>query len=585
MSKPLLGVAIPAITTAEIKDEMWLEVARYQAGVGQQRAALQAQLPTAEPGEESLQALLALDGLTFVDAAYRTILGRAADDAGIAYFMQAIADSTSKIVLLGELQRSKEAGQTGRRIPGLRRRYLAHRLYGVPVLGSGVRLVGTALRVGGVSGALGAVVRPQPVMRSQRVQVEEALEALEALEQRVDAQEAAFGAALDAAARRIAALQARQEEARDGSGKILALVEDLRCAMKQDDAAQHLPAAVASQARMLNDLVAQSLDFARRLTAVEDSSIESMLAMSDEQEDHRARLARLENLLNGEAVAMKIDDGAAALRQSLDERLSRTEVTVATNRQEVIDQERRISLILEAVRRRPELMPEALRVQDEHAIDDLYVAFEDRFRGTRSDIKERLRFYLPILAESQAGSTKRPVVDVGCGRGEFLELLRDEGLTGHGVDTNEAMVATCQALGLDCVAEDALAFLGRQPAGSLGAVTGFHIIEHLPFNTMVRLFDAALAALAPGGVMVFETPNPANLLVASRWFYLDPTHRNPLPGEMVAMIAEARGFCRVSIVEMHPMDQRFGGNDKVLREQLDQLFHGPQDYALLARKP
>ena len=116
-------------------------------------------------------------------------------------------------------------------------------------------------------------------------------------------------------------------------------------------------------------------------------------------------------------------------------------------------------------------------------------------------------------------------------------------------------------------------------------MTGFHIIEHLPFKTMVRLFDAALLALAPGGLGVFETPNPANLLVASRWFYLDPTHRNPLPGEMVAMIAEARGFTGVSIVDLHPMAQRFGGQDAVLREQLDQIFHGPQDYALLARKP
>lgn len=85
--------------------------------------------------------------------------------------------------------------------------------------------------------------------------------------------------------------------------------------------------------------------------------------------------------------------------------------------------------------------------------------------------------------------------------------------------------------------------------------------------------------------MVFETPNPANLLVASRWFYLDPTHRNPLPGEMVAMIAEARGFTRVSIVPLHPMTQHFGGEPSVLRDELDTLFHGPQDYALLARKP
>ncbi|MEJ1978905.1 MAG: class I SAM-dependent methyltransferase [Acetobacteraceae bacterium] len=203
----------------------------------------------------------------------------------------------------------------------------------------------------------------------------------------------------------------------------------------------------------------------------------------------------------------------------------------------------------------------------------------------RADIKDRQCFYLPVLAESRAGTPDRAIVDVGCGRGEFLELMRDEGLTARGVDANESMVAACRDAGLDCVLDDAVGYLARQAPDSLGAVTGFHIIEHLPFKTMIRLFDEALRALAPGGVLVFETPNPANILTASRRFYLDPTHRNPLPHEMVAMVAEARGFTRISVVDLHPAMERFGGNDPVLRAELDRLFYGPQDYALLARKP
>jgi O-antigen chain-terminating methyltransferase len=146
------------------------------------------------------------------------------------------------------------------------------------------------------------------------------------------------------------------------------------------------------------------------------------------------------------------------------------------------------------------------------------------------------------------------------------------------------MVSLCTEAGLDVVHDDAVAYLSRLEPATLGAVTGFHIIEHLPFPAMVAVIDASLHALAPGGVVIFETPNPANLLVASRWFYLDPTHRNPLPGEMVAMIAEARGFIGIEIRELHPMQRRFEAHDHVLAGQLDAIFYGPQDYALIARK-
>ncbi len=218
-------------------------------------------------------------------------------------------------------------------------------------------------------------------------------------------------------------------------------------------------------------------------------------------------------------------------------------------------------------------------------LDRLYVAFEDRFRGTRADIKHRQSVYIDVLRWAGAGTAERPIVDVGSGRGELLELLGESGLTAKGVDLNTAMVAKCHAHGLDCTQGDAVAYLEGLEPSSLGAVTGFHIIEHLPFPVMVALLDASLRALAPGGLVIFETPNPANFTVASRWFYLDPTHRNPLPAEMVSMIAGARGFSDVEIRVLHPMAARFTAQDERLGAQLDELFHGPQDYALIARKP
>jgi O-antigen chain-terminating methyltransferase len=254
------------------------------------------------------------------------------------------------------------------------------------------------------------------------------------------------------------------------------------------------------------------------------------------------------------------------------------------------DQERRLSLILGEVRRLTAHGPDAstaerLEQAQTQLLDPLYVAFEDRFRGSRADIKQRQRVYLDLLTSVGAGTPERPIVDVGSGRGELLEMLDEAGLQARGVDLNQAMVSLCTGMGLDVVHDDAVAYLSRLESASLGAVTGFHIIEHLPFPALVALIDASLHALAPGGVVIFETPNPANLLVASRWFYLDPTHRNPLPGEMVSMIAEARGFIDVEIRELHPMQRRFEAHDHVLAGQLNAIFYGPQDYALIARKP
>jgi predicted TPR repeat methyltransferase len=299
-------------------------------------------------------------------------------------------------------------------------------------------------------------------------------------------------------------------------------------------------------------------------------------------------------LLSELRVAYDLPTGGAAAairRLAQDQRnMSARAITAAEEVQTRLrDQERRVSLILGDLRRlAAERGAVSIEVRAEEAqaglLDSLYVAFEDRFRGSRADIKQRQRVYLDVLRDAGAGTPDRPIADLGAGRGEFLELLGDEGLVACGVDLNAAMVTLCRGIGLNCVHADAVAYLNEVEPGSLGAVTGFHIIEHLPFGVMVALLDASLSALAPGGLVIFETPNPANLLVASRWFYLDPTHRNPLPHEMVAMIAEARGFVQVGIRELHPMQARFAARDEVLAAELDRIFHGPQDYALIARK-
>lgn len=292
----------------------------------------------------------------------------------------------------------------------------------------------------------------------------------------------------------------------------------------------------------------------------------------------RARVHRLEEALTStvsEAAAAAATAAQAASRQEDRGKLTDDAVLSLADRLDALE-----AAVAEAGQR-----PPAAAGAAEPSLDDLYIAFEDKFRGARELIKERQAVYLPLLEECGAGTLDRPVLDVGCGRGEWLELLRERDLVASGVDLNASMVALCRGMGLEAVAGDAVEHLHAAAPGSLGAVTGFHIIEHLPFGVFVRLLDEALRALASGGAIVFETPNPDNVLVGSRNFYLDPTHRNPMPSDMTVMIAEARGFARAHARPLHPAGQSFNAKDKALGERLDGLFYGPQDYALVAWKP
>lgn len=252
-------------------------------------------------------------------------------------------------------------------------------------------------------------------------------------------------------------------------------------------------------------------------------------------------------------------------------------------------QEQRLSLLLEEARRR---LPEPFSLEQitvflekaNDLYDILYVQFEDQFRGTREDIKKRQKVYLPVIHDAGAGTVDRPVLDLGCGRGEWLELLKEEGLIAKGVDINKAMVLLCNELGLEVVRADLLEYLRNLPGESLGAVTGFHIVEHLLFEKLIQLLDETVRVLKPGGVAIFETPNPENILVGSCNFYLDPTHRNPLPSSMLKFLAEARGLCRVEIISLHSYPEAFKVSGSELAERFNQYFYGPQDYAVVGWK-
>jgi len=248
---------------------------------------------------------------------------------------------------------------------------------------------------------------------------------------------------------------------------------------------------------------------------------------------------------------------------------------------EILDQKRRLALLPEEAQ---EQIKDILK-EENHLPDTMYVAFEDRFRGTREEIKERLRIYLPYIKEANIETSSSPILDLGCGRGEWLELLKENGYIAKGVDFNRVMVRQCQEFGLDVIESDIIEYLRNQQPNSLSAITGFHILEHLSLKTIISLFDEALRILKSGGIAIFETPNPENLIVASCNFYLDPTHRNPIPPRLLNFLIESRGFNKTEIVRLHPNTFfREGQKTSTAVKSLISLFNKEQDYSIIAYK-
>lgn len=224
-----------------------------------------------------------------------------------------------------------------------------------------------------------------------------------------------------------------------------------------------------------------------------------------------------------------------------------------------------------------------------------YLELERRHRGTEPEIAERLAVYLPRL------SGRLDVLDLGCGRGEALRLLTAHGHRARGVDASAEMVAHCRRQGLAAEQADLFAALSSLPPASVDAVVSFHVVEHLPAAALAQLVSLAFRALRAGGLLILETPNPLSLVVAARNFWLDPTHQRPIHPESLRLSCESAGFDRVETLWLRPFPQHerlpeieigdLGETqhllaDRVnrLRDQLDDLLFGYQDYAVLAER-
>src|SRR5262249_8476233 len=179
-----------------------------------------------------------------------------------------------------------------------------------------------------------------------------------------------------------------------------------------------------------------------------------------------------------------------------------------------------------------------------------YRAFEDRFRGSREIIRSRLQIYLSFIEPLKFLGDRPAAVDLGCGRGEWLELLAEKGFAGGGVDLDDGMLQSCRGRGLRVSNQDAVAFLLNLANEKQGIVSAFHLAEHLEFMHLQSLVEEASRVLKPAGLLILETPNPENFRVSSMDFYYDPSHRHPLPPELLSFVLEYYGFRPVKVIRL-----------------------------------
>jgi len=330
-----------------------------------------------------------------------------------------------------------------------------------------------------------------------------------------------------------------------------------------------------------------------RVSAAADRLADDLAAVRTELSDLQADLldGRSEvGLLGGQLAGLEETVGALGGRL---ERFGR-ELTPIRNELDASRQRERarqsvVDLFLRQVRRQLPTPPDVEQLTGlREADDEIYEALEDAFRGSFEHVTELLRAYLPDI--ETVGSLGR-VLDIGTGRGEWLQLLANADIDAYGVDSNAVAVERCRSRDLKVVHGDALLHLTGLPDASIAAITGFHVVEHLgSFDALIELIDQAVRVLRPGGLVIFETPNPENVIVGASTFYLDPSHHRPVPPRLLEFLVWSRGFDDVELRFLHPMSvaliEEWEGLDQLrpLVDRLEGLLFGARDYAVLARR-
>ena len=492
-------------------------------------APLKLQPELEERDHYHLNDLLGFHDEPFVRNAYRAILKREPDDTGLAHYLNNLRNGRySKIDVLSSLRFSPEGENANVQIEGLGKLSALRKIYRVPVVGYFLRL------------AVGIARLPVLITNFRQ------------LESHTMAQLDRVAGHINEAAAHLADEIREQSEASSTQFQALQQANEL--------VRRQINSVLREQEKLIETQSAFRADLSLRV----NQTTQQAQRQAEVVERHTAELQGLNT-----EIEKQIDQ--------LTERLQKFRMDIA-------QQETRLSRLLDGNDRSlaPAVPSGETRQEKDHLLDSLYFSLEDVLRGTPEQIKEAVKSYLPIL---QRAGIQSDILDVGCGRGEWLEVLRDAGLQARGIDTNRILVQRCQDLSLDVVESDALTYLESLPDGKLNVITAFHFAEHLPLETLVRFLDEAARTLKPGGLIILETPNPENLLVGSCNFYLDPTHNNPIPIQTMKLLVEARGFRCEEVLKLHAISSpRIEVKDQ-LTSHFNHYLYGPMNYAVVARKP
>lgn len=468
--------------------------------------------------------LLGFHDEVFVRNAYKVILKREPDDSGMAHFLKNLRNGRySKLDVLSALRFSSEGENVNVQIEGLGRGSVLRKMYRVPVAGYLLRLAVAVARL------------PVLITNFRRVE-SHSMAQLDRVASHVN----------DAVAHLSHEMREQSKANRSHFESLQKQLNDLKGTVQLQ----------------IDAIIREQEKFARNLSTTQSELSERIDLTTHQAARHAAELQALKV-----QVDKQIDDLVERLQKS---------------RMDVAQQETRLSRLLEGAQVTPSAPVQQSHPEQDHLLDSLYYSLEDALRGTPEEIKEEVKVYLPVLQKAGISSD---ILDVGCGRGEWLEVLREGGLQARGIDTNRILVQKCKELSLDVEEHEALSYLGSLSDGSLNAVTAFHFAEHLPLETLVKFLDEAGRTLKAGGLLILETPNPENLLVGSCNFYLDPTHKNPIPIPTMKLLVEARGFRCEEVLKLHAISSTKIEVKDQLTSHLNHFLYGPMNYAVIARKP